>query len=64
MNHATETISWDDASIPMKTASAQPAESFHIEDPERVYDMVGQIAGDRYKTILEDKYEKADLKKE
>eukprot|EP00957_Ditylum_brightwellii_P081080 6166662-Ditylum_brightwellii.AAC.1 len=26
--------------------------------------MVGQIAGNRYKTILETKYEKADLKKE
>eukprot|EP00957_Ditylum_brightwellii_P156072 11879039-Ditylum_brightwellii.AAC.1 len=26
--------------------------------------MVGQIAGDRYKTILKAKYEKADLKKE
>eukprot|EP00957_Ditylum_brightwellii_P094171 7169646-Ditylum_brightwellii.AAC.1 len=38
--------------------------SFHIEDPEGVNDMVGQIAGDRYKTILEAKYEKADLRKE
>eukprot|EP00957_Ditylum_brightwellii_P159611 12149991-Ditylum_brightwellii.AAC.1 len=33
--------------------SAQPAESSHIKDPEGVEDMVGQIAGDRYKTILE-----------
>eukprot|EP00957_Ditylum_brightwellii_P100874 7688292-Ditylum_brightwellii.AAC.1 len=47
----------------MKTTSAQPAESFHIEDPEGVNDMVGRIAGDRYRTILEAKYEKANLKK-
>eukprot|EP00957_Ditylum_brightwellii_P156342 11900257-Ditylum_brightwellii.AAC.1 len=48
----------------MKTNSVQPAESFHIKDPEGVDDMVGQIAGDRYKTILKAKYEKADLRKE
>eukprot|EP00957_Ditylum_brightwellii_P157787 12009402-Ditylum_brightwellii.AAC.1 len=47
----------------MKAASAQSAESFHIEDPKGIDDMVGGIAGDRYKTILEVKYEKADLKK-
>eukprot|EP00957_Ditylum_brightwellii_P093805 7143185-Ditylum_brightwellii.AAC.1 len=64
LNHVTETISWDDASIPMKAVSVQPAESFHIKDPEGVDDMVGHIAGDKYKTILEAKYEKADLKKE
>eukprot|EP00957_Ditylum_brightwellii_P086909 6614990-Ditylum_brightwellii.AAC.1 len=64
LNHATETISWDDASIPIKAASVQPAESFHVENPEGVDDMVGGIAGDRYKTILEAKYEKAGLKKE
>eukprot|EP00957_Ditylum_brightwellii_P025850 1955616-Ditylum_brightwellii.AAC.1 len=46
LNHATETITWDDASIPMKTTSAQPAESFHIKDPEGVDNMVGRIAGD------------------
>eukprot|EP00957_Ditylum_brightwellii_P129787 9900066-Ditylum_brightwellii.AAC.1 len=46
LNHATETITWDNAGIPMKTMSAQPAESFHIKDPEGVNDMVGQIAGD------------------
>jgi hypothetical protein len=49
LNHATETIEWDDASIPMKAASAQTADSFHIEDPEGIDDMVGRIAGDKYK---------------
>ena len=34
LNHANETIIWDDASIPMKSASAQTADSFHIKDPE------------------------------
>eukprot|EP00957_Ditylum_brightwellii_P014122 1064713-Ditylum_brightwellii.AAC.1 len=48
----------------MKTTSAQSAESFHIKDPEGVNGMVGQTAGDRYKTILEAKYEKANLRKE
>eukprot|EP00957_Ditylum_brightwellii_P132231 10082540-Ditylum_brightwellii.AAC.1 len=46
LNHATETITWDDASIFMKTTSARPAESFHIKDPEGVDNMVGQIPGD------------------
>eukprot|EP00957_Ditylum_brightwellii_P007765 587397-Ditylum_brightwellii.AAC.1 len=48
----------------MKATSAQTADSFHIEDPEGVDDMVGRIAGDKYKTILQAKYKKADLKKE
>ena len=64
LNHTNETILWDDASIPMKSASAQTADSFHIEDPEGIDDMVGQIAEDKYRTILRAKYEKADLKKE
>eukprot|EP00957_Ditylum_brightwellii_P150573 11465625-Ditylum_brightwellii.AAC.1 len=57
-------ITWDDASISMKTTSAQPVESFHIKDLEGVNNMVGQIPGDRYKTILETKCEKANLRKE
>eukprot|EP00957_Ditylum_brightwellii_P160616 12227227-Ditylum_brightwellii.AAC.1 len=59
-----ETIMWDDASIPMKTTSTQAADSFHIEDLKGINDMVGQIAGDKYKAILKAKYEKANLKKE
>eukprot|EP00957_Ditylum_brightwellii_P206396 15348244-Ditylum_brightwellii.AAC.1 len=46
LNHAAETIIWDDASIPMKTMPLRPAESFHIKDPKGINDMVGQIAGD------------------
>eukprot|EP00957_Ditylum_brightwellii_P177395 13512053-Ditylum_brightwellii.AAC.1 len=64
LNHATELITWDDTSIPMKATSAQAAGSFHTKDQKGINNMVGQIAGDKYKTILEAKYEKADLKKE
>eukprot|EP00957_Ditylum_brightwellii_P076702 5830006-Ditylum_brightwellii.AAC.1 len=64
LNHATKTIIWDDASIPMKTMSAQPAESFHIKDPVGVDNMIVQITGDRYKTILKAKYKKDNLRKE
>eukprot|EP00957_Ditylum_brightwellii_P116692 8901242-Ditylum_brightwellii.AAC.1 len=48
----------------MKTTSARPTESFHIKDPPGINDMVGQISGDRYKTILEAKYEMTNLRKE
>eukprot|EP00957_Ditylum_brightwellii_P020882 1575020-Ditylum_brightwellii.AAC.1 len=48
----------------MKTTSAQPAKSFHIKDPKEINDVVGRIAGGRYKTIPKAKYEKANLKKE
>eukprot|EP00957_Ditylum_brightwellii_P065012 4931387-Ditylum_brightwellii.AAC.1 len=48
----------------MKTTSVRPAKSFHIKDPKGINNMVGGIAGDRYKTILKAKYEKADIKKE
>eukprot|EP00957_Ditylum_brightwellii_P009352 707410-Ditylum_brightwellii.AAC.1 len=52
LNHAMETIMQDDASIPMKTMSAQSSNSFHIKDPKEVNNMIGRIAGDMYKTIL------------
>eukprot|EP00957_Ditylum_brightwellii_P075029 5702017-Ditylum_brightwellii.AAC.1 len=46
LDHATETITWNDASIPMKTTSAQPTESFHIKDPPGIDNIVGRISGD------------------
>eukprot|EP00957_Ditylum_brightwellii_P066112 5015068-Ditylum_brightwellii.AAC.1 len=55
---------WDDAIFPMKATSAQTADSFHIEDPKGIDNMVRRIAGDKYKTILKAKYEKDILKKE
>eukprot|EP00957_Ditylum_brightwellii_P165756 12620244-Ditylum_brightwellii.AAC.1 len=58
-----ETITWNDASILMKATSARAADSFHIKDLKGIDNMVGQITGDEYKTILKAKYEKANLKK-
>eukprot|EP00957_Ditylum_brightwellii_P028145 2125264-Ditylum_brightwellii.AAC.1 len=48
----------------MKATSAQVSDSFHIKDPKEINDMVGPIAGDMYKTILQAKYEKANLMQE
>eukprot|EP00957_Ditylum_brightwellii_P139033 10597422-Ditylum_brightwellii.AAC.1 len=59
-----ETIMWDNASIPMKATSAQVYDSFPIENQIGINGMVGRVAGDTYKTILQAKYEKADLEKE
>eukprot|EP00957_Ditylum_brightwellii_P107286 8186561-Ditylum_brightwellii.AAC.1 len=39
LNHATEIFMWDDASIPMKTTSAQASNSFYIKDPKGINDM-------------------------
>ena len=55
---------WDDASIPMKATSAQVSDSFHIKDPKGINNVVGHIAGDKYKKILQAKYKKANLTKE
>eukprot|EP00957_Ditylum_brightwellii_P026363 1994293-Ditylum_brightwellii.AAC.1 len=49
LNHTMETITWDGASIPMKTTSAQAADFFHIEDPKGIDNMVGQFAGEEYR---------------
>eukprot|EP00957_Ditylum_brightwellii_P095127 7245225-Ditylum_brightwellii.AAC.1 len=53
----------DFVSSPMKAASAQVSDSFHIEDPKGINYMVRHIAGDMYKTILQAKYKKANLEK-
>ena len=44
--------------------SAQVSDSFHIKDLKGINNMVGRIAGNTYKTILQAKYEKANLEKE
>ena len=61
---STETLSWEEASIPMKSLTANAIESLHIDNPTGVNDMVGRISGDNYKKILEAKYSKVDLHKE
>ena len=63
MDLLTRTIEWDDVIIPMKEFASAPIESFHIEDPSNVVEMVGCLAGNTYKQILRAKYKKADLEK-
>eukprot|EP00957_Ditylum_brightwellii_P079985 6082958-Ditylum_brightwellii.AAC.1 len=48
LDYSMETITWDDASIPMKATPAQVSDSFHIKDPKGIDDMVKctGIAGD------------------
>ena len=60
---ASKIVIWNDTSIPMKESASTPIESFHIEDPDGVGDMVGCLAGENYKKILEAKYKKADLQR-
>ena len=64
MDFFSRTIEWNDVIIPMKESASAPIESFHTEDPGEVEKMVGSLAGNMYKKILQAKYEKADLEKE
>ena len=50
-------------SIPTKDSASAPTKSFHIEDPDGVDKMVGRLAGNTYKKILQAKYKKTDLEK-
>ena len=52
LDFSTETVSWEEASVPMKNPMAKTIESLHIDDPIGIDDMVGRIAGDTYKKIL------------
>ncbi len=54
--YSRQVIQWDIAEIPMKHLEAIEQESFHIDDPAPVQD-----ASMRIKSILDAKYEKADL---
>ena len=64
LNFSTETIMWNDASVPMKDTTATAIESLHIDYPIGIDDMVGRIGGHKYWNILEAKYKKLDLHKE
>ena len=64
LDFSTETVTSEEASIPMKSPSAQAIESLYIDDPTGVDEMVRRIAGNTYKKILKAKYSKADLHKE
>ena len=61
---STATVTWEEASVPMKSTTAKALESLHIEDPKGVDNMVGHIVGDTYKKILQAKYTKAELHNE
>ena len=63
LDFSTATVTWEEASVPMKETTATAMESLHIDYPKGIDNMVGRIAGDDYKKILEAKYEKADLHK-
>ena len=64
IDYNDETITWCDITILMEESNATPTESFHIEDPKGVNEMVSRLSGDDYKTIINAKYQKANLQKE
>eukprot|EP00957_Ditylum_brightwellii_P184389 14044507-Ditylum_brightwellii.AAC.1 len=47
----------------MKPASVSVNNSYLIDDPRGVSKLIGRMAGDNYKKILDTKYEKADIQK-
>ena len=49
LDFSTETIPWNNPSVPMKNHMSTMIESFHINDPKEIDNMVGHAAGDRYK---------------
>ena len=56
LDFSTESVTWEEASVPIKSPTAKAIESLHIYGPTGVDDMVGCIAGDTNKKILESKY--------
>ena len=59
-----EIITWNHAHITTKTSDCTTMDSCGISDPTDVEVMIGRLAGDRYRTVLEAKYKKANLKQE
>ena len=59
-----EIVTWNHAHITMKTSDCTTMDSCGISDPTDVEEMIGRLAGDRYRTVLEAKYKKANLKQE
>ena len=56
IDFANNSLEWDSVVIPMKESSADICEAFNLQEPSTVIS-----ATDRFKGILEAKYEKADL---
>ena len=57
------TLEWNDNNIPMRESSCTYTDSYAIDDPPGVDEMVSRVSGDNLKTILDAKYKKADLNK-
>jgi hypothetical protein len=64
IDFANEQISWKENDREMKSHSCTKNDSFNIKDPKGQHKLVGQLAGNNYKNIMEAKYEKADIKKQ
>ena len=58
LQFSDNTVVWDQSSIPMKDPHSVEQEVYHIDDPASVNE-----ATERLKSILDAKYEKADLQK-
>ena len=58
-----ELITWGKYHANMKPSSVSVNDSYSIDDPRGVDELVGRMAGDNYKKILDAKYEKADIEK-
>ena len=56
LKFSTQEIEWDDSQIPFKDVDASISEAYHVDDPEGLED-----DAQRLKTILDAKYEEADL---
>eukprot|EP00957_Ditylum_brightwellii_P127560 9727661-Ditylum_brightwellii.AAC.1 len=56
-------ITWGKYHPNMKPASASVNNSYLIDNPRSVVKLVCKMAGDNYKTILDAKYEKANIEK-
>eukprot|EP00957_Ditylum_brightwellii_P211405 15366135-Ditylum_brightwellii.AAC.3 len=58
-----ELITWEKYHANMKPASGSVNNSYLIDDPRGVDKLIGRMAGDNCKKILDAKYEKADIEK-
>eukprot|EP00957_Ditylum_brightwellii_P058924 4468734-Ditylum_brightwellii.AAC.1 len=58
-----ESITWGKYHANMKPINISVNNSYSIDDPRGVNKLVGQMAGDNYKKILDTKYEKAGIEK-
>eukprot|EP00957_Ditylum_brightwellii_P130069 9921083-Ditylum_brightwellii.AAC.1 len=58
-----KSITWDKYYANMKPSSVSVNNSYSIDDPRGVDKLIGWMAKDNYKKILDAKYETADIEK-